>query len=364
MLPLLPERLQEPEDCVTSTAPRLTELAHLAGCTAKVGAGDLDAVIRGLTNGLAADATPENLLVGLDVPDDATVYRISDDRAMVLTVDFFAPIVDDPYAYGQIAAANALSDIYAMGAEVAIALNILGVPVDLDAATTQAILRGGADKVAEAGGVIVGGHTVIDPEPKYGLCVVGFVDPSRIATKGGARPGDRLLLTKPLGTGLITTAHKFEECEDEHLDAAIATMSRLNAEASRLARAAGAVAMTDVTGFGLLGHASEMAAAGSVGLRISAGQLRLLPGAEQYAYWGILTGGGERNRAHLEGRVHMRGDISPDLEHLLYPQTSGGLLFALPPDAADDAERRFVEAGEPVWCIGDVFEGEGIVVDR
>jgi selenide,water dikinase len=349
---------------VTSTAPRLTELANLAGCTAKVGAGDLDEVIRGLTNGFAPGARPENLIVGLEVPDDAAVYRLDEDRAMVLTVDFFAPIVDDPYAYGQISAANALSDVYAMGAEVAIALNILGVPFELDPRTTQAILRGGADKVAEAGGLIVGGHTVIDPEPKYGLCVVGFVDPSKIATKGGARPGDRLLLTKPLGTGLITTAHKFEECDEAHLDAAIASMSCLNAEASRLARAAGAVAMTDVTGFGLLGHAHEMATAGGVSIRLSAGQLPLLPGAEEYAYRGVVTGGGERNRQHLDGRVDISGEVSRELEHLLYdPQTSGGLLFALPPAAAQQAEREFAAAGAPVWCIGEVEAGEGIVVD-
>lgn len=349
---------------MTSTAPRLTELANLAGCTAKVGAGDLDEVIRGLTDGFAPGATPENLIVGLDVPDDAAVYRIDDDRAMVLTVDFFAPIVDDPYAYGQISAANALSDVYAMGAEVAIALNILGVPFELDPGTTAAILRGGADKVAEAGGLIVGGHTVIDPEPKYGLCVVGFVDPARIATKGGARPGDRLLLTKPLGTGLITTAHKFEECEEEHLAAAIASMTRLNAAASRLARAAGAVAMTDVTGFGLLGHAYEMSSAGAVGIGINAGSLPLLPGAEEYAYRGVVTGGGERNRQHLDGRVDISGAVSGELEHLLYdPQTSGGLLFALPPEAADEAERQFAAAGEPLWCIGGVLEGEGIVVE-
>ncbi len=349
---------------MTSTAPRLTEMANLAGCTAKVGARDLDGVISSLVGGFAPGATPEDLLVGLDAPDDAAVYRLSDDRALVLTVDFFAPIVDDPYSYGQIAAANALSDIYAMGAEVAVALNILGVPIDLDAGTTQEILRGGAEKVAEAGGVIVGGHTVIDPEPKYGLCVVGFVDPSRIMTKGGARPGDRLLLTKPLGTGLITTAHKFEECDESHLDAAVVTMSKLNAGASRLACEAGAVAMTDVTGFGLLGHAHEMAEAGGVGMRISAGVLPLLPGAEDYAYRGIVTGGGERNRAHLDGRVRFGGEISEDMQHLLFdPQTSGGLLFALPPAAADRAERRFAEAGEPLWCIGDVFEGEGIVID-
>ena len=350
---------------MTTTAPRLTELANLAGCAAKIGAGDLDEVIRGLTRGFVNGATPDDLLVGLEAPDDAAVYRISEDRAMVLTVDFFAPIVDDPYSYGQIAAANALSDVYAMGAEAAMALNILGVPAELDAETTQAILRGGADKVIEAGGVIVGGHTVIDPEPKYGLCVVGFVDPLAITTKGGARPGDRLLLTKPLGTGLITTAHKFEECDDEHLEAAIASMSHLNAQASRLARASGAVAMTDVTGFGLLGHASEMAEAGDVGIRISAGVLPLLPGAEEYAYRGIVTGGGERNRAHLEARLRINEGVSIDLEHLLFdPQTSGGLLFALPSEAVEAAERRFAEAGEPLWCIGEVFAGEGIIVDR
>jgi len=303
-----------------------------------------------------------NLLVGLKAPDDATVYRLNDDQAIVLTVDFFAPLVDDPYEYGGIAAANALSDIYAMGAEAVLALNIAGFPADLPAQTVANILRGGADKVSEAGAIIAGGHTIIDAEPKYGLCVMGLVRPDRILTKAGARPGDAVYLTKPLGTGLVTTAAKFEEAASEHLQAAVQSMTLLNRHASHLVRET-AHSMTDVTGYSILGHAYEMAAAGDVSIRFTCSALPLLPGALDYAFKGITTGGGARNRNYLEGKVEISRDVSEEMQHILYdPQTSGGLLFAMPPDAIAETESAFERAGLPLWRVGEVHEGRGVTV--
>ena len=338
-------------------------MANLAGCTAKVGADDLSEVLSTLAEGMLPALPNSDLIIGLDAPDDAAVYRVAEDRALVATVDFFAPIVDDPYDFGAISAANALSDIYAMGAEVAIALNILGVPHDLDAGVVARILRGGADVVAEAGGMIAGGHTVIDEEPKYGLCVIGFVHPDHITTKGGARPGDRVYLTKALGTGLITTAAKFQECAPEHLQAAIASMKKLNRAAASIAVAAGVTAMTDVTGFSLLGHAYEMTEAGGIRICLEAARLPLLPGVAGYAYRGVITGGGQRNRTHLEGRVSIDSAVSDDFQHILFdPQTSGGLLFTLPEERAPELEDRFAAAGEPLWQVGRVTAGAGVAV--
>jgi len=231
---------------------RLTELAASAGCAAKTGAEDLSKVVEYLA-GLQS-GQPLGLLVGLAAPDDATVYKLSDEQAVVLTVDFFAPLVDDPYQYGALAAANAMSDIYAMGAEVTLALNIAAFPDDMGPDVVAEILRGGADKVAEAGAVIAGGHTIIDSEPKYGLCVMGLIHPEQIYTKAGTRPGDLLYLSKPLGTGIVTTAAKFEEAEPEHLEAAVSSMTLLNRCASHIVREVEAHAMTDITGFGILGH--------------------------------------------------------------------------------------------------------------
>ncbi|MEE9276815.1 MAG: selenide, water dikinase SelD, partial [Dehalococcoidia bacterium] len=306
---------------------------------------------------------PADLLVGLAQPDDAAVYKLSDERALIMTVDFFAPVVDDPYDYGAISAANAMSDVYAMGGEVAMALNISGFPVEMDHGIIAAIYRGGAEKVAEGGGVIVGGHTIIDAEPKYGLCVMGFVHPDRILTKAGARPGDVLYLTKPLGTGLITTAAKFQEVQADHLETAIACMSQLNCAAGAIVRDVGVGALTDVTGFGLLGHSDEMATAGSVGLRLEASALPMLPGAMDYAYRGIISGGGLRNRKHLDGEVRIADAVSEDFRHVLYdPQTSGGLLFALPSARADALEERFAQADIALWRVGEVVEGHGVTV--
>jgi selenide,water dikinase len=299
------------------------------------------------------------------VSDDAAVYKLDESTALVQTVDFFPPIVDDPYTFGAIAAANALSDIYAMGARPILALAVAAFPDTLDPAVAAAILQGGADKVAEAGAVVAGGHTVSDREPKYGLCVTGLVDPRRFTAKAGARPGDRLLLTKPLGTGLITTAIKRGQGAPAHLDAAEASMLRLNRRAAELAADLEVHAATDITGFGLLGHAAEMARHAGVGMRFRAADLPLLPGAMGYALADIWPGGLDRNREYLErdGFVRYEGDVDAATRLLLFdPQTSGGLLFALPPAAADELLRRCAAEGEPCWAVGAVEEGAGIVV--
>jgi len=280
-----------------------------------------------------------------------------------MTTDFFAPLVDDPYAYGAIAAANAMSDVYAMGGEVVLALNIAAFPEDLPASVVAEILRGGADKVAEAGGIVAGGHTIIDAEPKFGLCVLGLVHPGRVLMKGGARPGDALFLTKALGTGIITTAAKQDAAAPKHLSAAIESMTRLNRHASHLAREAGARALTDITGYSLLGHGYEMAVASGFAFRFETSRVPLLPGALEYAERGIVTGGAARNRQYLAGKVRVGDGIAEAIEHVLFdPQTSGGLLFAVPPERAVEVEALFAATGESVWTVGEVVEGENVEV--
>lgn len=310
--------------------------------------------------------THPNLLVGLDISDDAAVYAISEDTAMVQTLDFFPPIVDDPYTFGAIAAANALSDIYAMGGRPALALVIAAFPRDLPPSISSAILQGGADKVAEAGAVIGGGHTVIDQEPKYGLCVTGFVDPRRITRKANAHVGDVLLLTKPLGTGIITTAIKQRRGDTAHLEAAVASMLRLNRRAAELAAQGDIHSATDITGFGLAGHIAEIIRNSKVGVRIDAAALPMLPGAEAYAAANIVPGGLASNQAYLEQQGLMRysQSLTEARQRLLFdPQTSGGLLFVLPPDAAVMFEQRCAAADQTCWRIGEVVMGQQITVD-
>jgi selenide,water dikinase len=280
-----------------------------------------------------------------------------------MTVDFFAPLVDDPYDYGAIAAANAMSDVYAMGGEVLLALNIAAFPEDMASEIVAKILQGGADKVAEAGGIVAGGHTVIDAEPKFGLSVLGLVHPEHVFTKAGAFPGDLLYLTKALGTGIVTTAAMEDHASPEHMAAAVASMKALNRHPSHIVRQSSARALTDVTGYGLLGHAYEVAAASRVGIRIEASQVPVLPGALGYAERGILTGGAERNRGFLADKVRIIGRIPEPLQHVLFdPQTSGGLLFALPPNGARDLEAEFAAAGLPLWRVGEIVEGRGVEV--
>jgi selenide, water dikinase len=302
------------------------------------------------------------LLRGLEAPDDALVWKLDDTLAVVQTADFFPPVVDDPYHFGAIAAANALSDLYAMGADPIFGINLVGFPDDLDRAILTEILRGGADKMAEAGAAVAGGHTTVDREPKYGLAVTGLVHPDRILAKEGARAGDVLLLTKPIGTGLITTAHKRDRVETADLDAAIASMERLSAKASRLLReSSGVHALTDVTGFGLAGHAHEMAELSGVGLRIEWAAVPRLHGAERYAREGMVPGGLRRNEAYYGAWTRLERSLGEADVLLLHdPQTSGGLLGAVDRDRAPALLDRFRAEEEPVWQIGEVLpDGPG-----
>ena len=280
--------------------------------------------------------TDPNLLVGTNTADDAGVYRISADLALVQTIDFFTPVVDDPYWFGAIAATNALSDIYAMGGTPLTALNIAAFPVGtLPLDILAEILRGGADKVREAGATIVGGHTVDDPEPKYGLAVTGLIHPDRILTNAGAQDGDVLVLTKPLGSGIATTAIKRGLASDDLRDTVIALMATLNRAAAEAMLEVGAHAATDVTGFGLLGHLGEMAAGSGLAATISASAVPLLSGVLALAAEGVVPGGSRRNLESLAGRLHW--DAAVDETHRLLlgdAQTSGGLLIALPAAAA------------------------------
>ncbi len=305
---------------------RLTAFARCAGCAAKLGASDLSNALRALP--LHSDP---RLLVGRETLDDAGVFVLTDEIALVQTVDFFAPIVDDPYTFGQIAAANALSDVYAMGGEPLTALNIVGFPAGaLPLEVLTEILRGGQDKVHEAGAVVVGGHSIIDEELKFGVSVTGRVHPQRILSNANAAVGDILVLTKGLGTGLLATAEKKGLLGEADAATLHASMCALNADASRAALAVGARCATDVTGFALLGHASHIAAASSVTLRIESNVVPALPGAREAWARGIRTGGAERNLAYLESRVDW-GQATDEARALVSdPQTSGGLLVAVP----------------------------------
>jgi selenide,water dikinase len=273
-----------------------------------------------------------NLLVGPEHFSDAGVYRLRDGLALVQTVDFFPPVVDDPFVFGQIAAANALSDVYAMGGRPVTAMNLVGFPEkDLPLSILAEILRGGAERVLAAGAVIVGGHSVRDAEIKYGLSVTGVVDPARMMTNAAARPGDAIVLTKALGTGFITTALRKEQCPQDTLDAAVASMIALNREASEIAVEHGAKAATDITGFGLAGHAAELARASGVTIRLRLESLPLIPGAEELAVPAYFTSANNATRQHLGAAVRFEGDAESIRARFLFdPQTSGGLLIALP----------------------------------
>lgn len=342
---------------------RLTSMSRAAGCAAKAGPEALAHVLRPLQALFPAERFPA-LQVGLEVTDDAAVYRITDDLAIIQTVDFFTPIVDDPHDYGAIAAANAMSDVYAMGGEVVLALNVCCLPGTLPEEIAAEILRGGAEKVLEAGGVLAGGHTVDDDEPKYGLAVMGTVHPDRVLTKGGARPGDALVLTKPLGVGMITTVLKAGVADPEHVSPAVDSMKRLNREASRLIREAGAHAATDITGFSLLGHAWEMAERSGARLRFEFDRLPFLEGARRYAEEWLFPGGTCRNEKAYASHVTFADRIPEEMRQLLFtPETSGGLLAAIPPEKAELLEARFAEAGHFFRRVGEVTEGTGVTVE-
>lgn len=302
-----------------------------------------------------------DVLRGLSAPDDAAVLKLDDKQALVLTADFFAPIVDDPYEFGAIAAANALSDVYAMGGRPVLAINLAAFPKDMDPRILGDILRGGAEKVLEAGAVVAGGHTITDHEPKYGLAVVGLVELDRIYRNEGARPGDQLLLTKPLGTGIIATALKRGLANGESIRAAIDSMTRLSAQSVKLLRTSGGLdvhAVTDVTGFSLAGHAHEMADLSGVSMRFRLAELPVLAGAEGLLGQGIGSGGLDRNRDYYGQWVSHTANEQTARHGLIYdPQTSGGLLVAVAPEALNRVLTAFHEAGEQVWHVGEVTGG-------
>ena len=304
-----------------------------------------------------------DLLVGLGHPDDAAVWRLDEERALVVTTDFFTPVVDEAYDFGAIAAANSLSDVYAMGGKPFLALNVAGFPTDLPPEITSEILRGGAEKAKEAGVIIAGGHTVQDKEPKYGLVVLGFVDPSKVLTKAGFQVGDKLVLTKPLGFGVTATALKRQQAAPEDVEEMVAWMKRLNKTAGELAVEMGLQGGTDVTGFSLLGHGLEAAEASSVGMRIEFGNVPLVSCARKYAEKFTFPSGAFDNRDYFSGRVIFRGELTEGEQMLLFdPQTSGGLLLSVPPEKLEDFKARAEEFEQGLWVVGEVVEGEGIEV--
>ena len=319
------------------------------GCTAKLGAGVLSRILEKLPRG---EKDP-NLLVGYDSRDDAAVYRVTEDLALVQTVDFFPPMVDDPYTFGQIAAANALSDVYAMGGEVKTALNLVCFPENMDLNVLGEILRGGAEKVAEAGGILAGGHSIADTGVKYGLSVTGLVDPYHLYANDAGQPGDKLLLTKALGVGLLCTANRVGEAAPEHMAAAISSMTTLNKTAAEISRRYTVHAATDVTGFSFLGHLHEMMG-GRLSCKINARAVPVLPGAEKAADDFLYTAAGQRNRNHTGPFVRFEGVPFAMEEVLFDPQTSGGLLLAVDPAEASALEKELQSAGLPAKIVGEI----------
>lgn len=344
--------------------PRLTSLSPGAGCACKLPLAKLEALFSSLGD---IEPAAGDLLVGAHEADDAAVLRLDDDRALVLTTDFFTPIVDDPADWGAIAAVNAMSDVYAMGGRPVIAVNLAAWPGERLPLTLLAeVLRGAAAAAREAGCIVAGGHTIDDPVPKYGMAVVGMADPARLMTIDKSAPGDRLILTKPLGTGVVTTALKRDGADATVLRAAVESMTRLNAGASEAALTAGVRAATDVTGFGLLGHLHRMLAASGTAAEVSAGRVPMLPGAEELATQGFVSGGTRANMDRLKAAVVADGAVPEEVVVLLQDaQTSGGLLLSAAPAAADalldDLIRRGLQAAE----IGQVTGGPaGSIVVR
>ncbi len=333
---------------------RLTELTTCGGCAAKLGADALAEALSGLGVADPADGST-GLIAGLDPPDDAAVHLIAPDLAVIGTLDFFPPIVDDPRTFGEIAAANALSDVFAMGGRVLFALSVAAIPEDMPTEAFRAILDGAASKVREAGGILAGGHTIRDPEPKYGLAVVGIASPDRLLRKGGAKPGDVLLLTKPLGTGLLVSGRRRGLTSDSDLDAAIDSMRRLNRAAAEVLVEHGVRGATDVTGFGLLGHGLEMARASGTRFVFEAGALPALDGAIDLAGAAVETGGAAYNRRFVAPALTVGPRVDESVIALAHdPQTSGGLLASVPASAANDVIRDLQAADLGVWQIGRV----------
>ena len=350
-------------DAPSSDPLRLTDLTDCGGCAAKLGADLLAEAL----SGLGADAATTGdaaLIAGLTPPDDAAAYRISDDLAVIGTLDFFPPLVDDPWTYGEIAAANALSDVFAMGGRVLFALSIAAFPEELPRDVMAAIFGGASAKVREAGGTLAGGHTIRDPEPKYGLAVIGAAHPDHLLRKGGAVPGDTLILTKPLGTGLLVSGSRQGRTDADDLASAVDGMRRLNRDASEVLVAHGIRAATDVTGFGLLGHGLEMARASGTRFVFDAPALPALDGALALAEGGVETGGAAHNRRFVRPELTVSAQVTDALVTLAHdPQTSGGLLAAVPPDALDAVEADLDGRGVTHWRVGRVTDdGPGVAL--
>lgn len=335
---------------------KLTSLSTKGGCGCKIGPADLSEVIRMLP---PAEPNP-NLLVGLDTSDDAGVYKLTDDLALVQTLDFFTPIVDDPYSFGQIAAANALSDIYAMGGKPLTALNIVAFPISvLDKEILSDIMRGAGDKVKEAGATLVGGHSIDDKEPKFGLAVTGTVHPDKVRANAGAKPGDKLILTKPIGVGILTTSIKRSLLSEEEIDRVTTVMATLNKTAAEVMEPYNVHACTDVTGFGLLGHASEMAKGSQASITIYKEQVPLLPRVRELAEQGVIPGGTKNNFAHLDGEVSFPAQMD-ELDQLILCDavTSGGLLISVSGDEAESLLAQLIEKGVEAALIGEVTDNQ------
>ena len=333
----------------------LTSLAQSGGCAAKYPAARLEELLRGFV-----PAEAENLLVGLAPADDAAVYKLDDERALVFTVDFFPPLVDDPELFGRIAATNALNDVFAMGGVPLLALSVAAFPESLPNETVAAIFAGADEQVRGAGAILAGGHTLRDEEPKYGLAVVGTVHPGGVWTKSGARPGDALLLTKPLGTGMLLHAARQGSRHEEGLEAVTISMTTLSREAADALRPFTPNAVTDVTGFGLLGHAHELADRSGVRVELEAASLPFFPGAREQAAAGVRTGGDRRNREFAGPHVEADG-VPEDVLALAYdPQTSGGLLVSVPADRVPVLQAELESRKVSTWRVGRVVEGAGV----
>ena len=336
------------------TQPTLTSLAKAGGCAAKYPAARLEELLSGIVPADTAD-----LLVGLDPADDAAVYRLDDTTALVFTVDFFPPVVDDPWTFGRIAATNALNDVFAMGGRPLLALSVTAFPEELPTSVLGEILAGAGAATRDAGAILAGGHTIRDEEPKYGLAVVGTVHPDGVWRKSGAQAGDLVALTKPLGTGLVLQAVRDGRAPDGALDAAVAAMTELNEQAADILRPFTPHAVTDVTGFGLLGHAHETAERSGVHISLEADRLPALPAALELAESGVRTGGDRRNRDFAGD--HVRSTASEAVEALAYdPQTAGGLIVTLPRDKRVVLEATFAGAGLPLHVVGNVEPGSGV----
>ena len=333
---------------------KLTKLAKCAGCGAKVGAGTLVHMLEGFKS-----HTDERLIVGYDKSDDASVYVINEDTALIQTTDFFPPIVDDPYLYGQIAAANAISDVYAMGGTPKLALNIMCLSETMDKATVSEVLRGGYDKAYEAGVIITGGHTINGAEPIYGLAVSGFVHPDKVLKNSSAKPGDVLILTKPLGIGILTTSAKADMVDDEVCQRIYKQMATLNKTARDIMVKYPVHSCTDVTGFSLLGHSFEMAQGSGCTIHIKADQVPYHPEAYELAEMGFIPAGAYRNREYVAGGIEVKEGITRAMQDIMYdPQTSGGLLIAVDKEAADDLFTELKESIPQAAIVGYVTEME------